>query len=79
MKKVNYQNISLEKENISLEILTCGLMSMTGEYFRLPTFTTFTLFLPGLHIPGFILIPSIGDPGCATWDPHSSNTSQEPS
>lgn len=39
MKKVNYQNISLEKENISLEILTCGLMSMTGEYFRLPTFT----------------------------------------
>lgn len=36
-----------------------------------------TLLLPGLHIPEFILIPSIGDPGCASWDPHSNDTLQE--
>lgn len=36
-----------------------------------------TVFLPGLHITGFILIPSIGNPGCAAWDPHFSDTSQE--
>lgn len=35
------------------------------------------MFLPGLHIPGFILIPSAAHPGCAAWDPHSNDTSQE--
>lgn len=36
-----------------------------------------TLFLLGLHIPGLILIPSSGDPACAVWYPHSSDTLQE--
>lgn len=33
--------------------------------------------LPGLHIPGFILVPSIGNPGGASWDPHGDDKSQE--
>lgn len=33
--------------------------------------------LPGLCIPGFILVPSIDDPGDTSWDPHGDDKSQE--
>lgn len=36
-----------------------------------------TEYLPGLRVPGFILIPSVGDPGGASWDPHGDDKSQE--
>lgn len=31
--------------------------------------------LPGLPIPGFILVTSVGDPGGASWDPHGDDKS----
>jgi len=33
--------------------------------------------LPGLRIPGFILVPSVGDPGDCSWNPHGDDKSQE--
>lgn len=33
--------------------------------------------LPGLHIAGFILVPSVGDLGGASLDPHGDAKSQD--